>query len=214
MKQTTKNILDELIERYPVLESCGREIEDAFILLEKCYNDNKKILVCGNGGSASDSEHIVGELLKSFKKKREIPLIIKENLLSFGEQGKFLTENLEGAIPCVSLTSHVAFSTAFLNDKEPLLTFAQQLMGIGQKGDVLITLSTSGNSKNCVYASIVAKAMGIKVIALTGNNQSKLGDFADVVIKAPETETYKVQELHLPIYHCICAMLEEENFKR
>ena len=151
------------------------------------------------------------ELMKSFKKKRPIPEAELQKLVQT-EEGEILSLVLDGGLKAVSLTSHLALSTAFANDKEPLAVFAQQLYVLGQQGDTLLALSTSGNSKNCVYASIVAKAKGIKVIALTGERDSRLSELADVCIKVPERETYKVQELHLPVYHCLCAMLEEELF--
>ena len=168
--------------------------------------------MCGNGGSAADSEHIVGELMKKFKKPREIESVIAKKLATFGTEGEKLAGVLEGALPAISLTSHIALSTAFANDKEPTAAFAQQVYGLGVCGDVLICISTSGNSENCYLAAITAKAKWIKVISLTGKTEGKLSSVSDVTVFAPETETYKVQEFHLPIYHALCAMLEEEFF--
>ncbi|MBO5480233.1 MAG: SIS domain-containing protein [Clostridia bacterium] len=205
------DILKELIVKYPKLENCRADIENAFTLLKNCYQNGGTVFVCGNGGSSSDSEHIVGELLKSFKKRRPIDSDVYENLGSF-EGGAYLREKLEGALPALSLNSQTGIMTAFANDKAWDAVFAQQLYGLGKKGDCLITLSTSGNSKNCVYAVLTAKAKGISSIALTGNGGGRLKEYATVTVAVPETETYKVQELHLPVYHALCAMLEEEFF--
>ena len=212
MKERTNRILEDLIIRYPKLISNKQEFLNAYLLLENAYKNNKKVLVCGNGGSAADSEHIVGELMKRFKKPRAIKTEIYNKLGEYGNEGEKLKETLEGSLRAISLTSHIALSTAFSNDKEPSVVFAQQLYGLGNEGDVLISISTSGNSENCVLASTLAKAMNIKTIALTGINDSRLSKISDVTIKAPEMETYKIQELHLPIYHALCAMLEEEFF--
>lgn len=212
MNESTKSILVELIKKYPQLQVCVADIENAFLLLKNCFENGGRVFTCGNGGSSSDSEHIVGELLKSFKKYRPIDKAIYENLQSFGEDGAYLCEKLEGALPAYSLNSQTGIMTAFANDKSWDATFAQQLYGLGQKGDCLLTLSTSGNSKNCVYAILVGKAKGVSSIALTGVGGGKLKQVADCTIAVPETETYKVQELHLPVYHCLCAMLEEEFF--
>lgn len=212
MKETTKRILDELIKRYPALTEQKENVRRAFEIAAESYRSGKKLLVCGNGGSAADSEHIVGELMKSFKKKRAIDGEVKTRLLSLGEDGEKLAASLEGTLRAVSLASHPALSTAFNNDKDPAVTFAQQLYGYADDGDVLVAISTSGSSRNCVLAAVTAKAKGVKTIALTGKNLGRLSALADVAILVPETETYKVQELHLPVYHCLCAMLEEEFF--
>lgn len=212
MKESTKKIYDELFDRYPVLVGEKQNVLSAFALLRSVYLSDKKLLLCGNGGSASDCEHIAGELIKSFKKKRPLEKTDEEKLTALGEDGATLANVLERGLKTVSLTSHLALSTAFANDKEPLATFAQQLYVLGDEGDALLCLSTSGNSQNCVYAALTAKAKGIKTLAITGAKESRLSALCDVCIQAPETETYKVQELHLPIYHCLCAMLEEEIF--
>ncbi len=212
MKETTKKIFEELFERYPRLVVCRIEIENAFLLLKKCFQRGGTVFVCGNGGSSSDSEHIVGELLKNFKKYRAIEKETYDNLQEFGEDGAYLREKLEGALPAYCLNSQTGIMTAFANDKAWEATFAQQLYGLGKKGDCLICLSTSGNSKNCVYATMVAKAKGLSSISLTGKKGGKLKEYCDCTIAVPEMETYKVQELHLPVYHCLCAMLEEEFF--
>ncbi len=212
MKQSTKHILEELCTRYPILEGIKQNVADAFELLQNALSRNKKILICGNGGSAADSEHIVGELMKSFKKRRPIDADTYNNLTAYGERGKLLQNTLEGTMKAVSLTSHISLSTAFANDKNAAVSFAQQLYGLGDSGDVLICISTSGNSENCVLAATVAKAKGISVLSLTGKKESELSSLSAVTVAVPETETYRVQELHLPVYHCLCAMLEEENF--
>lgn len=212
MKETTKKIFTETLEKYTALKSCAEDIQKAFEILNDCYSKGGKLLVCGNGGSSSDCEHIVGELLKSFKKRRSINNDVSEKLHSLGEEGEFLCEKLEGALPAVSLISQTGIITAFANDKSWDCTFAQEVYGLGNKGDCLICLSTSGNSKNCVYAALVGKAKDINVISFTGQGGGKLGKVSDCTIAVPEKETYKIQELHLPVYHCLCAMLEEELF--
>ncbi len=212
MKEITQKIYDELFVRYPALTEVKTNILSAFELIKESLAQSGTVFCCGNGGSASDSEHIVGELLKSFKKHRKVDEKTAEGLKTFGAEGEFVLNNLEGSLPAVSLVSQTGVLTAFANDKAWETAFAQQLYGLGRKGDCLISLSTSGNSKNCVYASMAARAKGIKTIAFTGNGGGKLKEVCDVTINVPETATYKVQEAHLPIYHCICAMLEEEFF--
>lgn len=198
-----------LMERYPMLVQCKEQIVEAFFELSKCYQNGGKVLVVGNGGSAADAEHIVGELMKGFKISRKLPLEKQKDLISIDPYlGKKLAENLQGALPTISLVGHPAFSTAYMNDCEPLLSFAQQVNGYGNHDDVLLAISTSGSSENVLCAAIVARARDMKVIGLTGAKNSKLENLADICIKAPATETYKIQELHLPIYHCLCAMLE------
>ena len=213
MKETTKLIYDALFERYPALTVSKNDVMAAYLVCEEVYRNGGKILVCGNGGSASDSEHIVGELMKQFKKKRRIDEEIYDALGAYGKDGEIMRERLEGNLPAISLTSHLALTTAFANDTEPSLTFAQQLLGLGEEGDALISISTSGNSKNCVYATILAKVKGLKTISLTGEKESRLSELSDVTVRVPESETYLIQEYHLPIYHALCAMLEEEFFQ-
>ena len=212
MKETTKKIYEELFERYPVLCEIKSNILNAFELIKTTYDCGGTLFCAGNGGSSSDSEHIVGELLKSFKKHRAIDETTAKNLSEYGDDGAYLLSKLEGSLPAVSLISQTGILTAFANDKTWDTAFAQQLYGLGKKGDCLIVLSTSGNSKNCVYASVVAKAKGIKTIGFTGASGGKLKEICDECVFVPEMETYKIQELHLPIYHCLCAMLEEEFF--
>ena len=205
--------LDTLIKRYPELKKCEKEILESYLILEECYKKGSKLLIAGNGGSAADSEHIVGELMKAFK----LPRILHENfkmklINEDSELGEVLANNLQGALPAVALDGHFALSTAYMNDCEPLLCFAQQVNGYGNKNDVFLGISTSGNSKNIIYAAITAKAKGMKVIGLTGAKDSKLSEISNVTIKVPEIETYKIQEYHLPIYHVLCLMLEDEFF--
>ena len=205
--------LNNLIDRYPKLIVCREDIWRAYEILEEAYSSNRKLLVCGNGGSASDSEHIVGELMKEFKLKRKVygkqAAALKE---IDADLGQTLADNLQGALPAISLTGHSALQTAFMNDAEPELVFAQQVNGYGEHGDVYLGISTSGNSKNVLYAAVTAKSRGLKVIGLTGACENKLMNYTDVCIRVPETETYKIQELHLPVYHCLCLMLEERFF--
>ena len=205
--------LNHLIYCYPKLTACREDIINAYILLEEAYSNGRKLLVCGNGGSASDSEHIVGELMKEFKLKRKVysdhAAVLKE---IDPELGQTLAEHLQGALPAISLTGHSSLQTAYMNDAVPELVFAQQVNGYGKPGDVFLGISTSGNSKNVLYAAVNAKAKGLKVIGLTGAKDNKLMKYADVCIRVPETETYKIQELHLPVYHCLCLMLEDHFF--
>ena len=205
--------LDYLVERYPQLEVCKSEIYKAYKLMEEAYRNGRKLLVCGNGGSASDSEHIVGELMKEFKLKRKIFSEQASALKAIDpELGQVLADNLQGALPAISLTGHPSLQTAYMNDAVPELVFAQQVNGYGKSGDIFLGISTSGNSKNVLYAAVNARAMGLKVIGLTGAKENKLMKYADVCIRVPETETYKIQEFHLPVYHCLCLMLEQHFF--
>lgn len=205
--------VNHLIDRYPKLIVCRGDIMAAYELLEAAYSNGRKLLVCGNGGSASDSEHIVGELMKEFKLKRKVysdhAAVLKE---IDPELGQTLAEHLQGALPAISLTGHSSLQTAYMNDAVPELVFAQQVNGYGKPGDAFLGISTSGNSKNVLYAAVNAKAKGLKVIGLTGAKENKLMKYADVCIRVPETETYKIQELHLPVYHCLCLMLEDHFF--
>ena len=213
MEERISKHIDMLIERYPSLSVCKEEITLAYQTLEEAYRDGRKMLVCGNGGSASDSEHIVGELMKEFKLKRKIYAAQVERLKKIDtDMGQVLAEHLQGSLPAISLVGEPSLTTAFMNDAVPVLIFAQQVNGLGRAGDVFLGISTSGNSKNVLYAAVAAKSKGLKVIGLTGQNENKLETFADVCIHVPETETYKIQELHLPVYHCLCLMLEEKFF--
>jgi len=213
MEQDINKHIETLVSRYPTLVCCMKSIQKAYDILCQAYTDRRKLLVCGNGGSASDSEHIVGELMKEFKLKREVFKSQAEAMKQIDpELGTVLAEHLQGALPAISLTGHSSLTTAFMNDSLPELIFAQQVNGYGKPGDVLMGISTSGNSSNVLYAAVTAKSKGLHVIGLTGQRPCKLAQLADVCIQVPETETYKIQELHLPVYHCLCMMLEEHFF--
>lgn len=213
LKENIKKHIDLLCERYPALKIVEDDIGRAYQILEDSYKNGGKLLVAGNGGSAADAEHIVGELMKGFKLPRKPQSDFVDKLIQTNtELGAVLAENLQGALPAIALDGHPALSTAYMNDCEPLLCFAQQVNGYGKTGDVFLGISTSGNSKNVLYAATTAHAKGMKVIGLTGAKSSKLEQMSDVCIKVPQTETYMIQEFHLPVYHCLCLMLEDEFF--
>lgn len=205
--------IDLLIERYPILEECRQSLIDAYLIMEEAYEGDHKLLIAGNGGSAADSEHIAGELMKRFKTPRPVTPEMAEKLKAIDPvRGENLAKNLERGLMAIPLVAHEALSTAYINDVDGLGVFAQQLFGFGRPGDVFLGISTSGNSKNVMSATVVARALGIKVIGLTGAKGGELAQVADVVVKVPETETYMIQELHLPVYHCWCLMLEDKFF--
>lgn len=205
--------IDVLIERYPQLSCIADDLYASYKLIEDSYKKGGKLLIAGNGGSAADAEHIVGELMKGFKLPRKVEDTFAASLCEINEElGSVLAQNLQGALPAIALDGHPALSTAYMNDCEPLLCFAQQVNGYGKESDVFLGISTSGNSKNVLYAAVTARAKGMKVIGLTGAKDSKLEQMSDVCIKVPQTETYMIQELHLPVYHCLCLMLENEFF--
>ena len=213
MEQRIEKYVGELVERYPKLEACKKEIQETYEILKKAYEKGNKLLVGGNGGSAADAEHIVGELMKGFLKKRRISEEIKERLQEIVPiQAEELSMKLQEALPAISLNAHTALNTAYLNDVDGQLVMAQVLYGYGIQNDVFLGITTSGNSQNVLSAAAVAKAKGLKVIALTGIGGGKINELADVVIAVPEEITFKVQELHIPVYHCICMMLEEYFF--
>ncbi len=205
--------VNTLMERYPQLEICREDIIAAYEILEECYRFDHKLLIAGNGGSAADSEHIAGELMKRFEIPRPVPTDFARRLIALDkEHGPMLAKNLERGLMAIPLVAHEALTTAYINDVDGLGVFAQQLYGFGRPGDVFLGISTSGNSKNVISATVVARALGIKVIGLTGQTGGELAKVADVAIRVPETRTYKIQELHLPIYHCLCLMLEDKFF--
>ena len=211
-KELTKYV-DELTERYPVLKDSREDIIQAYLVLEEAYLQGGKLLVAGNGGSSADANHIVGELMKGFCLPRKVSEEFAEKLKSVDEvRGAQLADKLQGALPAIALDNHNALNTAFLNDVDGALMYAQQINGYGNAGDVFLGITTSGNAGNVMYAAVVAKAKGLKVIGLTGKTGGKLVGQADVCIRVNETETYKVQELHLPIYHCLCLMVEKRFF--
>lgn len=202
-----------LIERYPVLKKCEQSIIEAYLVMEECYVNDGKLLIAGNGGSAADAEHIAGELMKRFKTPRPVTPEFAEKLKSIDPlRGENLAHNLERGLMAIPLVAHEALSTAYINDVDGLGVFAQQLFGFGRPGDVFWGISTSGNSKNVMSATVVARAIGLKVIGLTGAKGGELAEVSDVVIRVPENETYMIQELHLPVYHCLCLMLEDRFF--
>lgn len=216
MKQLNNRLqkhIELLMERYPTLEVCKQDIINAYLIMEECYERGGKLLVAGNGGSAADSEHIAGELMKRFKIQRPVSDEYAKKLVEIDpERGPDLAKNLERSLMAIPLVAHEALTTAYINDVDGLGVFAQQLMGFGREGDVFLGISTSGNSKNIMNATVVARASGIKVIGLTGATGGELAAVSDVAVKVPETETYMIQELHLPVYHCLCLMLEDRFF--
>lgn len=213
LEQRLEKHIDLLIERYPILAECRQSLIDAYLVMEEAYEGDHKLLIAGNGGSAADSEHIAGELMKRFKTPRPVTPEMAEKLKSIDPiRGENLAKNLECGLMAIPLVAHEALSTAYINDVDGLGVFAQQLFGFGRPGDVFLGISTSGNSKNVMSATVVARALGIKVIGLTGANGGELAQVADVAVKVPETETYMIQELHLPVYHCWCLMLEDKFF--
>jgi phosphoheptose isomerase len=221
MKTSFKNqnmensaILDDLIQRYPKLEQLKDEIQKAANSLIRCYQQGGKVLVCGNGGSCSDSDHIVGEMMKGFEHKRPLEVSLKEKLSKVaGERGTFLAEKLQQGLPAISLTAHSALITAVANDIGADLIFAQQVVGYGCTSDVLIAITTSGNSQNIIDAILIARAKGMIIVGLTGETGGKIKSLCDILINVPESRTFLVQELHFPIYHSLCLMVENLLFK-
>ena len=195
--------MNELLKRYPCLEECKDSINNALELMIDTYRSGGKVLVCGNGGSAADCEHIVGELMKGFMKKREVT----DNRIP-----EEMRKNLQGSLSAISLPSQSAVLSSFINDVEPMMMYAQLVYGYAKQNDLVIGISTSGNSKNVVNAVEVARCMGVKTLSLTGKRDSRLSEISDITIKVPETETFKVQELHLPVYHYLCAETEKAMF--
>ena len=213
MKSSTLRLLDELIARYPALSCVCEPTERAAEAICRSYRNDGKVLICGNGGSASDAEHIVGELMKSFVAERPLPEAHVEMFRRSGfDDWQDLVCSLEMAVPAVALTGHPSLSTAIINDTDPTMVYAQQVYAYGRPEDVLIGLSTSGNARNVCNALKVARVMGLTTIGLTGSAACQFDDLCGVLIKAPERETYRVQEYHLPIYHTICLMVEHELF--
>lgn len=208
-------MINELLLRYPQLVSCKEDIENAVNTIINCYEKGGKLILCGNGGSCADCDHIVGELMKGFLKLRplsdEKKVEMKKNCDLVDDE---LLSKLQGGLPAISLPSITALNSAFCNDVDPELMYAQPLMALGNKNDILIGISTSGNSKNVFGALKVAKALGVRVIGLTGNTGGKLKEYSDIAICVPETETYKIQELHMPVYHYLCAAVEDYFYKR
>ena len=215
IKASTYAKVDELIARYPALSACKEDLRAAVEAICASYRKGGKLIACGNGGSASDAEHIVGELMKGFLLPRKLGKDWEEKFRSAcPDCADYFMENLQGALPALSLVNQVALNTAFANDQAPDLSFAQQLLGMGRPEDTLLAISTSGNSTNVIYALGMARAKGVKSIALTGRSGGKIGkeNLSDICIRVPEDETYKIQELHLPVYHMLCIAVEHEFF--
>lgn len=208
------DFVKELIERYPSLECCGGDVGNAIKELCACLGGGGRVFLCGNGGSAADATHIVGELVKGFKKKRPIDYQTAYQLKKVDPQsGEKLASGLQGGLCAHDLGENLSLVTAVSNDLGAELVYAQQVMAYGRAGDLLIGITTSGNAENVRLAAVTARAIGMSVIGLTGQSGGKLAQFSDICIKVPETETYKVQELHLPVYHCLCAATEAEFFE-
>ena len=208
-------MINELVNRYPLLETVREDIEMVYRTIVECYENGGKVLIVGNGGSSADSDHIVGELMKGFLKERPVSEEMKAAMMAIDPvRGEALAKNLQGGLPAISLTAHAALNTAFANDRDPVMMYAQQVNGYGKPGDVFLGISTSGNAENVLYAAVTAKAKGLKVLALTGKDGGKLAKIADASIIIPIQETYKIQELHLPVYHALCLMLEDHFYEK
>lgn len=213
MTETVRVHLNLLMQRYPDLECIRQQIEDSFQIICDCYERGGKLIVGGNGGSCADAEHIVGELMKGFVLPRRLTKTMTDALIGVDAVlGKELSESLQQGLPAVALSSHVALNTAFSNDVDGDIAYAQQLSVLGNPGDVFLGITTSGNAKNVAYAAVTAKAKGMKVIGMTGKSGGTMNDLSDVNMVMPAQETYQIQELHLPLYHCLCLMLEEHFF--
>ncbi|HIS69040.1 MAG TPA: SIS domain-containing protein [Candidatus Gallacutalibacter stercoravium] len=205
-------LIQEFFDRHPDLQVCAGDMRRAFSFISDCYREGGKLLLCGNGGSAADCEHIAGELMKGFLSSRTLSPEHQRLLAAQSEDGAYLAQHLQEALPCLSLTSHPSLNSAFANDVDPALCFAQQVYGYGKRGDVLLAISTSGNAKNVCYAATCARAMGIKTIGLTGKTGGKLQEICHLTVRAPYEETYRVQEAHECMYHLLCAALEARFF--
>lgn len=213
MKNSTINEINVLIDRYPCLESLKEQVVESVNVILNSYNCGGKILVCGNGGSAADSLHIVGELMKSFVLSRKLSQDLQNKLrCSYPDCADYYIENLQGAAPAISLVNEIGLITAYGNDNAPDLAFTQQILGYGRAGDVLIAISTSGNSENVIHAARIARIIGMKVISFTGQGGGKLAELSEVLLDVPSEITYQIQELHLPVYHAICLAIEQELF--
>ncbi len=205
--------LEELLRRYPVLRECLSSIESAYSMIADCYEKGGTVLLCGNGGSCADAGHIVGELMKGFLKRRGLPAEVRAALKEAdAELGPVLAEKLQGSLPAIDLSSQSAPATAFANDVDASLAYAQLTVGYGRKGDVLIGISTSGDARNVIAALVTARARGMRTIGLTGASGGKMRGRCDALIAVPAARTHEAQELHLPVYHCLCAMIEERFF--
>ena len=205
--------IQELLERYPVLKREETALREVYEIIKNCYEAGGKLLIAGNGGSCADSEHIVGELMKGIVKKRPVSEKVAEALKKTDpEAGAALAERLQQGLPAIALTGHPGLTTAFLNDVDGSMVYAQQVLGYGKPGDVFLGISTSGNSENVKLAAITAKALGLRTVGLLGRDGGSIRALCDAAVVVPEQETYKIQELHLPVYHALCLMLEEHFF--
>lgn len=205
-----KVLLDELIRNYPELSELRDSIDKVSGIIVKCYTAGGKLLICGNGGSSSDSCHIAGELMKSFERERPLDVSLKNRLADISaDRGKYLADKLEHGLPAISLSAHSSLITAICNDIDPQLIFAQQILGYGEEKDVLLAISTSGNSENIIDACITARAMNMTVVGITGRSGGKMKEYCDILINVPRERTAAVQEIQLPVYHTICRIVEE-----
>ncbi len=213
MKDSTQKEINTLIDRYPCLEPLRVRFAESVELLSNSYRQGGKTLICGNGGSAADGMHMVGELMKGFALERRLPETLQAELRArFPDDAAYYIANLQGALPAISLSGEISLTTAYGNDRTADLVFAQQVLGYGRPGDVLLAISTSGNSANVVHAARVAKAVGVRVVSLTGRSGGRLAELTDVLLDVPSDVTYQIQELHLPVYHMLCLAVEQELF--
>ena len=213
LEERLKRHMDLLLDRYGILRGVEKQITDAYRILEECFLHDGKLLIAGNGGSAADAEHMAGELMKRFKKPRPVTEELAEKMKELdGVRGERLSKILERGLMTIPLSAQESLMTAYMNDVDSLGVFAQQVLGYGRKGDVFLGISTSGNSQNILYAAVAARALEIRVIGLTGAGGGELAAACDAAIVVPETETYRIQELDVPIYHCLCLMLVERFF--
>ena len=206
-----EQVLIDLIDRRPELIPCMYALAEAVRIVTRAFATGGKLLACGNGGSAADAGHLVGELMKNYRRKRPLPEPLRQRLASYGDPA--LADQLQGALPAIALSGSSPLATAIANDLGAELCFAQQVLGYGRPGDVFLGISTSGNARNVLAAAKVARALGLSTIGLTGRDGGRLADLVEVAIKVPAVETYLVQELHLPVYHALCAAVEEEIFR-
>lgn len=210
MKKSTQKILFDYKNTYPFINQIETLILKAFCIIDDCFKNNGKLLICGNGGSAADADHIAGELLKGFIKKRQLDNIIDYE--QYGPEGEKLAQKLQGSLPVINLSAHTSLITAIINDIGAEVIYAQQLIGYANKNDVLIGISTSGNSENILNAAIVSKIKKIKSIGLSGENGGRMKELFDCTICVPSNETCHIQDMHSVVYHCLCAMLENERW--
>ncbi len=203
----------DLVHKYPDLMDIAPAIHAAYGVLRETYRQGGKVLICGNGGSAADAEHIVGELMKGYVLKRPLPASMRNKLAAaFPEDKAYLADHLQGALPAISLVSQTALLSAFANDVDPDMIFAQQVYGYGKPGDTLLGISTSGNAPNVLRAMQVARVLSLSTVGLTGRTGGSMNSLCDVAICVPADTTTAIQERHLPVYHTLCAMLEQEFF--